>query len=104
MKKHSLVWRRLTLFFADNPEPDYLFDLGSAYYKTNNLEAARSCALRLIEISPKSLGGYHILGLIYAAIGDLENAKQSWEHILSLDPTDTIAVNNLKELDRRMKK
>jgi Flp pilus assembly protein TadD len=91
-------------FFADNPEPAYLFDLGTSYYKTNQIEAAGICAQQMIKIAPEYTPGYHILALVYAATGDYEHARKAWEYILTLTPNDTTATQNLQRLESYKKK
>jgi len=91
-------------FLANNPEPEFIFDLGTVYYKTNQIEAAGICAQEMIKIAPEYTPGYHILALVYAATGDYEHARKAWEYILTLTPNDTTATQNLQRLEDRMKK
>ena len=88
-------------YLADSE--DFLFDLGAAYYYTNQPDRALACALQIIEFSPEYMDAYHLLGLARARLGDFEDAKLAWEHILSVDPNDSVAVRNLKEIKKHLK-
>jgi len=89
-------------FLADNV--DFLYDLGASYYSTNQPEKAEACALQIIELTPEYLEAYHLVGLARAIRGDFESARQAWEYILSVDPDDSVAIDNLKKLDRYLKR
>ncbi len=90
------------LFLADNV--DFLYDLGSAYYSTNHPDMAVSCARQIIGLTPEYLDAYHLLGLAYTRLGDFENARDAWEHILAENPADSAAIRSLKELEKYLKK
>jgi len=90
------------LFLADNV--DFLYDLGSAYYSTDHPDMAVSCARQIIGLIPEYLDAYHLLGLAYTRLGDFENARYAWEHILAKNPADSAAIRSLKELEKYLKK
>jgi len=90
------------LFLADNV--DFLYDLGSAYYSTDHPDMAVSCARQIIGLTPEYLDAYHLLGVAYTRLGDFENARQAWEHILAKNPADSAAIWSLKELEKHLKK
>jgi tetratricopeptide (TPR) repeat protein len=91
-------------FFTKNPDTGYLFDLGMAYYKTNQVKAVGACALQVLKLAPESVKGYQLLGLAYVGWGDFENAKKAFEHLLTINPSDSIAIQNLKLLEKYLKK
>ncbi len=88
-------------FLADNVE--FLYDLSIANYWTHHFDEAGACGAQMIELAPEFTGGYHILGSALAQKGDLENAKRTWEKILTIDPADSTAMINLKVLEEQMK-
>ncbi|MGB7061497.1 MAG: tetratricopeptide repeat protein, partial [Candidatus Zixiibacteriota bacterium] len=86
---------------ADNT--DFLYELGASYFQTEEIQKAGQIAVDILELDPGYVDGYHLLGSAYAKLGDLKQAKEAWEHVLTLEPTDSIAINNLKELERFLK-
>jgi tetratricopeptide (TPR) repeat protein len=86
---------------ADNT--DFLYELGASYFQTEEIQKAGQIAVDILELDPGYVDGYHLLGSAYAELGDLKQAKEAWEKVLTLDPADSIAINNLKELERFLK-
>jgi tetratricopeptide (TPR) repeat protein len=89
-------------YFADNA--DYLYQLAVTYSKTNQMKKAGVCALEVIKLRPDYVRAYQFLGSVYASLGDFESAREVWKHILTIDPGDSIAIRNLKEVEKFMKK
>jgi hypothetical protein len=89
-------------YLADNPE--FLYDLGTANYETDHYNEAALCAQQVVQLAPDFSGGYHLLGLVDLQKGDLEGAREAWQTIVEMDPTDSIAIMNLKLLKDFMKK
>ena len=89
-------------YLADNPE--FLYDLGISNYWTNHLDEAALCAKHMVQLAPDFPGGYHLLGLVDIQKGDLEGARQAWQQIVEIDPTDSTAIKNLQILQEQMEK
>ncbi|MCK4404726.1 MAG: tetratricopeptide repeat protein [candidate division Zixibacteria bacterium] len=89
-------------FLADNS--NFLYQLGLVYYSTNQPEKAIACARQMIKLGPEYLEAFHLLGMSFASLSDFENARQAWEYILGVDPYDSVAVRNLKEIEKHLKK
>jgi tetratricopeptide (TPR) repeat protein len=51
-------------------------ELGIAYFRQNNYEAARAALERAVELDQKDLRAVHQLGLVYAKLGDRERAAR----------------------------
>jgi tetratricopeptide (TPR) repeat protein len=51
-------------------------ELGIAYFRQNNYEAARAALERAVELDPKDLRAVHQLGLVYAKLGERERAAR----------------------------
>ncbi len=85
-------------------DTDFLSGLGAAYYLTNQPEKAVACARQMLELRPDYLRAYYLLGRAYVKLGDFENARKTWGHILSIDPGDSIAIRNLKTQESRPEK
>ena len=83
-------------FLSDDAE--YLFDLGNTYYETGYFKEAGICADEIVKLDPKSTNGYHLQGLVFVTLGDLENAQKAWEQVIAIDPNDSVAIINLKTL------
>lgn len=83
-------------FLQDNP--DFMYELGVAYMNTNQMAACGGCAMQLLKLNPGFIDAYHLLGAAYLADGNVEKARESWEHILTVHPDDSVAIDNLKRL------
>jgi hypothetical protein len=88
--------------YANNT--DYLYDLGTAYSETSQMKKAGSCASRIIRLRPESVVGYRLLASVYTGLGDFEKARQTWQHILSIAPDDSVAIEKLEDLERSLKR
>jgi Tfp pilus assembly protein PilF len=78
---------------------DFLYQLGSAYH-SNGLDAqAVACAEKMIRLKPDYADAYHLLALASMALGDHQTARQAWERILAIDPSDSRAITNLRGLE-----
>jgi hypothetical protein len=86
-------------FMQDNP--DYLYELGVAYMHTNQMTAAGGCAMQILKLDPDYLDAYHLLGAAYLAHGNIEQAEEAWEHVLSVNPDDSVAMENLQYLKEK---
>jgi Flp pilus assembly protein TadD len=91
-------------FLTENPDPEYFVDLGMAYYMTDHAQETKDCALQMIKLAPDYANGYHILALSEVALGNFEEAKKAWEHVLAINPADSIAIQSLKLLEKNSKK
>jgi hypothetical protein len=80
---------------------DFLYELGVAYMKTNQMVAAGGCGMQILKLKPDHVDAHYLLGAAYFATGDIENARKSWEYILAVNPDDSIAVDNLRILEER---
>ena len=84
--------------------PDYLYELGLAYWKTNQMIAAGGCGMQILKLDPNYVDAYYLIGAAFFATGDVDNARKSWERILSAYPGDSVATENLKRLDQMFDK
>lgn len=91
-------------FFTGHPEPDYFFDLGLAYYNTDRVKEALACGQAMIELVPHRVEGYHLLAVSHAALDNYKDAKKAWDHVISIDPSDSVSIQNLKLLKRHIKR
>ena len=89
-------------FLTDNP--DFVYDLGLAYYLTDQPQRALTSARLIVESKPDYLKAYYLLGTVSASVGDFEQAWQAWERVLAINPGDSLAAQSLKELERHPQK
>ncbi|MCC6198353.1 MAG: PEP-CTERM system TPR-repeat protein PrsT [Burkholderiales bacterium] len=82
---------------AEKREPDVA--LIQAHLRTHEYDKALAAADALIKKQPKSAFAYNVKGAVYAAKGDLKNARQSYDKAISLDPNLVSALFNLANLD-----
>jgi len=70
-----------------------------------SLEEAVRDFKRAIEIAPQRIIHHHELARVYAAMGQMEEARKEWEKELTLKPEDNEGLNDQKEaraeLDRK---
>jgi len=84
---------------ADTEKKDPDAALISAHIKARDYVKALAAADALIKKQPQSPFAYNAKGTVYAAKGDLANARASYEKALSLDPNFVSAIFNLASLD-----
>jgi Flp pilus assembly protein TadD len=80
-------------------DPKYLYELGVVLVNTNQAPAAGNIGLQILKLDPNYVDAYYLLGAACQSIGDMENAKISWERILSVYPDDSLAIESLKQLE-----
>ena len=73
-------------------------DLGIAYHRSNDLEAAESNLLLAIEANPDQPVAHNELGIIYRKTGRFEEARRSYEKALAIYPGFHYARRNLAVL------
>jgi len=83
---------------------NFFYDLDLLSLLRERLDLAEKYALRILEIVPDDIKAYHLLGSIYTEQKNYEKAKKVWEDILAFSPEDSVAIQNLKQLETRIKK
>jgi tetratricopeptide (TPR) repeat protein len=83
---------------------DYLYDLALTYSRTNQMKKAEAWALEVIKLRPEHVKAYHLLGSAYVSLGDFESATRVWEQVLTINPDDSVAIQGLKEVEKRLRK
>lgn len=73
-------------------------DLGIAYHRVGNLEAAESNLLRALEANPEHPTAHNELGVIYRKTGRFTAARKSYEAALAIYPGYHYARRNLAVL------
>ncbi len=86
-------------FLQDNP--DYLYELGVIYMSLNQMAAVGGCATLALKLDPNYIDAYHLLGAAHLAFGEVEEAREAWEYILSVNPNDSTAIENLQHLEEK---
>jgi tetratricopeptide (TPR) repeat protein len=62
------------------------FRLGYAAYQKNETDLAIDYLKEAIRINPDIVGPHYWLGRLYYEIGELEQARQSWQQVIRIDP------------------
>jgi Flp pilus assembly protein TadD len=70
-------------------------DLGVAYHRAGDLEAAESHLLRALEASPDHPIAHNELGIVYRKTGRFAEARQSYQSALAIYPGYHFARRNL---------
>jgi Flp pilus assembly protein TadD len=73
-------------------------DLGVAYHRAGNLEAAESNLLLAIESNPNHPIAHNELGIVYRETGRFNEARRSYEAALAIYPSYHYARRNLAVL------
>lgn len=71
----------------------------SAHLRARDYDKALAAADALIKKQPKDPAAHIAKGTVYAAKGDLKNARQSYEKALALDPDFALAIYSLAGMD-----
>jgi tetratricopeptide (TPR) repeat protein len=86
-------------------EPDYAdYARGMVSYSKKDYDAALPLLLKAAQALPDFPPAHDGLGLTYEALGDLQNAKASYEASVKLDPNDFTASTGLQRVDALLKK
>ena len=82
----------------DPERPELLYNVGNAYYKTGNFDAAAAHYGQALATEDKELKKkiHYNLGNTEFRRGNLKNAIEHYESVLSLAPDDTLARENLE--------
>ncbi len=78
------------------------YELGMDYLAIGETEKAVKEWEEAIRLNPES-EAHHMLGHVFFQKGDLEAARKEWEFILSKDPGNFMALNNLGNLYQQQK-
>jgi len=76
--------------------------LGFSYFKLKNYDKSIQNLLIAIDIDPCSAMDFASLGSNYREKGDFEKAIVMYEKALEMDPDMTVAMENLKKLEKRV--
>ncbi len=74
------------------------YSLGKAYYKLNKFSNALEHAKMAAKLEPKNLDYQQLIATIYTASHNYDSAIVVYNHILSMDSTNTEAMYNLGRL------
>lgn len=85
----------LQILEVDATLPEVHFNLGNAYYNTDQLGNAVKAYLEEIRLNPSKIASYYNLGNCYYRLGDHKKAMYYFLETLRLDPKHEEAVHNL---------
>lgn len=77
-------------FLKEDPQDSFLrYALALEYVKINELEKAIKVILKLIEDEPNYIASYYQLGKLYEAIGQVDNALETYANGMEKSKNDT---------------
>jgi len=91
-----------TLVKHSPSEVNYL-DLGYLYYMSENFDLSISTYKKVIEINKKSVIAYNNICAAYNELGKYKEAKEYCETAIKIDSTFSLAKNNLKVSEDKLK-
>jgi len=74
-------------------------NLAYQYYGKEAYDKSIYYAKESISFQPENVNVYNILGQSYLALNNYEKASEIYKKILSLNPNDSVALQNLKYID-----
>src|SRR3981081_1896752 len=57
--------------------------------RQGSVEGAKQKIEEQLKLNPSSVEGYNLLGIVYSSEKDYDNALQTFQHALTLDPSST---------------
>lgn len=69
--------------------------LGQLYINQNRLDEARREFENVVTKRPRDVGARTMVAMLYQVRNEADKAKEQYEQILAIDPTATVAANNL---------
>jgi type IV pilus assembly protein PilF len=85
---------------ADAPSPDnekrarVRLELAISYFERGQRDTALEEVKQALAVSPNLGAAYNLRGLIYASIGELRQAEESFQRAQQLDPRDAETMHN----------
>ena len=76
------------------PSPaDVYIDLSGAYLQENNMTEAFKNAKKAVLVDPKSSNAQYMQALVYQRLGEVGEARNSFDRAIRLDPRNPVALN-----------
>ncbi len=72
------------------------YNLATAYYLSADFSSARATFEAATQLLPSDPEVFLYLGFSEYRLGNLEGARRAWRRVLELDPTNSVASNNLR--------
>lgn len=83
--------------------PDHHRNQGRLFELMNNPEAAMDAYRRTIELAPNHIPAHLNLARLLVSAGDLENAAEHYEVVLTLQPDNFISLGNLSNIRNQLR-
>jgi tetratricopeptide (TPR) repeat protein len=80
---------------ATSPGAEHKFVTARRLMSEGSLSEARKLVLEGLKLSPDSVEGYNLLGILYTQEKDYIRSATAFEHALKIDPRSTVTHNNL---------
>ena len=97
--KSALVlrWQIAGQLMSDN-EIDKLIASGLSFHDSGDVEAARDCYLKVLELDPRNSQALDLAGLLCMQCGESEAAKEFYKSAIEVDPDKAITGATTSEL------
>jgi tetratricopeptide (TPR) repeat protein len=99
------AYEALAVAYEANKQPDLAgYARGMSAYSRKDYKAALELLLKAAQAQPGFAPTFSGMGMTYEKMGDLQNAKSSFEAALLLAPNDFTANQGIKRIEAELKK
>lgn len=92
----ALVEARLAV--TQRPDAEGYHLLGQLLLRMGDTAGARAALVECLLREPDHVAARGAMGILYAEAGEYERAREAWQQVLSLEPENTAARQNLERL------
>jgi len=93
------AYRGLMAIYPFTYESFLYWQLATIEISAGRLAEARDDLLHAVALDPTEWRPYYFLGIVYVRMRDVTSARDSWRRVLSLDPKNGAAYEQLRNLD-----
>jgi len=94
------AYRDLVAIYPYTFVSPFYWEVAMIEMSAGRYEAARDDLLTAITLDPTEWRPYFFLGISYRRLGDLPSARAAWQRVMTLNPGNPYAREELQKLDR----
>ncbi len=93
------AYRQLTAIYPYTYYSTLYWEIAIIEIHASRLKDARRDLLKAVAIDPDDWRSHYLLGIVYRRLGDASGARAAWQRVLSLQPDNPHAHEQLRRLD-----